>query len=163
MPSFGYILMVAALAFALIDTLDALHLSKGEHYLLWEVLAGGFGAMAFFRSSLFTVRIADKDVGVGPSLFLQVILTATDRACDRIRATPRSAAVRSIMEGIDFQRAAAALPAVCFNLMQNVAKQEQQDFVTTTAELRNSDMDDMSRTYVLGLALMNVVGERGGA
>lgn len=162
LPGFGYILinaLVAALAFRMIHSLDALHLATSANRAMWEVLAGGFGAMAFFRSSLFTVRIGDKDVPVGPSLFLQVILAATDRACDRLRAKPRAGAVREIMQGVDFQRAAAALPAVCFNLMQNVSKQEQQDFATTTAELRNSDMDDTSRTYVLGLALMNVVGE----
>lgn len=43
----------------------------------------GVSAMAFFRSSLFVVRAGDRDVGVGPSGFLQIFLTAADRAVDR--------------------------------------------------------------------------------
>jgi hypothetical protein len=46
---------------------------------------GWFGAsrwtqilMAFFRTSLFVVRAGDRDVGIGPSGFLQIFLTAAD-------------------------------------------------------------------------------------
>src|SRR5262249_7596913 len=45
-----------------------------------RVLVAGVGAMAFFRTSLFIVRVADRDVGIGPSGFLQIFLAAADRA-----------------------------------------------------------------------------------
>jgi len=151
--------LVAAGAFALIDWANMLQLHGTANGLLWEVLASGFGAMAFFRSSLFTMRIGDKDVSVGPAIFLQVLLSATDRGCDRARAEPRARAIRQIMDGVDFHRAAAALPDYCFKLMQNVSREEQQQFATVIAELRNAEMDDAAKTYTLGLALMNVVGQ----
>lgn len=44
--------------------------------------------MAFFRSSLFTIRVGDKDVPLGLGLILQVLLDVTDRAVDRGRADP---------------------------------------------------------------------------
>lgn len=162
----AYILLNAAASALAYEFVRALHIvgapgaDDAVNSGLWEVLAGGFGAMAVFRSSLFTVRIGDTDVGVGPAIFLQVLMGATDRACDRSRAAPRSAAIKAIMTGVEFQKAAAALPAFCFGLMQNVSSQEVRDLSSTVAELRRSEMDDLSKTYSLGLALMNIVGER---
>jgi hypothetical protein len=39
-----------------------------------QILMAGVSAMAFFRTSLFVVRAGDRDVGVGPSGFLQIFL-----------------------------------------------------------------------------------------
>jgi hypothetical protein len=41
-----------------------------------QILMAGVSAMAFFRTSLFVVRAGDRDVGVGPSGFLQIFLGA---------------------------------------------------------------------------------------
>jgi len=66
-----------------------------------QILMAGVSAMAFFRTSLFVVRAGDRDVPVGPSGFLQIYLTADDRAVDRQRAAARSDAVVAVMEGVD--------------------------------------------------------------
>src|SRR5579859_4289744 len=67
-----------------------------------QLLMAGISAMAFFRSSLFVVRAGDRDVGVGPSGFLQIFLGAADRAVDRNRAAARSDAVAEVMKGVDY-------------------------------------------------------------
>jgi hypothetical protein len=69
-----------------------------------QILVAGASAMAFFRTSLFVVRAGDRDVGVGPSGFLQIFLAAADRAVDRRRAAARSNAVAEVMKGIDLPR-----------------------------------------------------------
>lgn len=126
-----------------------------------EILTAGFGTLAFFRSAFFTVRMDDKDVGMGPGTVLQQLLTATDRAVDRIRAEPRSAAVREIMQDVDFDLAAASLPELCFNLMQNVSPEEREAFAERVADLRKTaEMDTKAKAYSLGLGLMNIVGEK---
>jgi hypothetical protein len=51
-----------------------------------QILMAGVSAMAFFRTSLFVVGAGHRDVGVGPSGFLQIFLGAADRAVDRRRA-----------------------------------------------------------------------------
>jgi len=56
----------------------------------------GVSAMAFFRTSLFVVRSGDRDVGVGPSGFLQIFLGAADRAVDRKRAAARAGSAASV-------------------------------------------------------------------
>ncbi|HEY7059918.1 MAG TPA: hypothetical protein VII06_00455 [Chloroflexota bacterium] len=128
--------------------------------LRWtQVAVAGFGAMALFRSSLFTVRIGEQDVAVGPSSFLQIVLAAADRAVDRLRAQARAATVCSVMANVSFAKANVALPTLCLALMQNLPKDDQEQFARQLAALRSVDMDDRMKTLSLGLALMNVVGE----
>lgn len=128
---------------------------------LWvRVLVAGVGAMSFFRSSLFTFRVGDKDVPLGPGLIFQVLLDITDRAVDRARARPRSLAVAKIMSGVSFQKAQLALPTYCFALMQNVTAEEQSTFGKLVTQLSGStNMTDTVKSLALGLALLNVVGD----
>ena len=128
--------------------------------LIVQSMIAGFGAMTFFRSSLFTVRVGNTDIEVGPAGFLKVILEATDRECDRQRAGPRAAAIRELMREIDFAKARDALPSLCFGLMQNVSQDEQRAFSAFLADLNASSMDATFKANSLGLALMNIVGER---
>lgn len=124
-----------------------------------RVLVAGIGAMSFFRSSLFTFRVGDKDVPLGPGLIFMVLLEVTDRAVDRARAKPRSVEVAKIMNGISFTKAQLALPTYCFALMQNVTAEEQAAFGRQVAQLGASgSMSEVVKSLALGLALMNVVG-----
>lgn len=124
-----------------------------------RVLLAGFGTMVLFRSSLFTVRVGDTDVSIGPAAVLQIILGAADRACDRLRAGPRSERVQLIMRGVSFERARLALPLHCFSLMQNVSTAEQTQILQTIDALATKPMSDEVKAYSLGLLMMNVVGE----
>src|SRR5215471_4240067 len=125
-----------------------------------QVLLAGFGTMAFFRTSLFTLRVGESDVAIGPAAVLQVILNAADRACDRFRAGPRSSDVIGIMRGVSFERARIALPLHCFALMQNVSLVEQSSIVQAISGLSGTTgMADDVKAYNMGLLLMNVVGE----
>jgi hypothetical protein len=124
-----------------------------------QVLGAGFGAMAILRSSVFTARLGDQDVPIGPSSFLQIILDAADRAVDRLRAQARATAVGRIMADVSFAKARTALPTYCFALMQNLPKEDQEQFGRQIAALGAADMADHLKALALGLALMNVVGE----
>jgi hypothetical protein len=150
----------AAGALALAATFDWTFGASEPQAIRWtRVLVAGFGAMALFRSALFTVRVGKQDVGVGPSTFLHVVLTAADRAVDRNRARARAEEVSKAMSGVDFDKAVEALPAYCFALMQNTSNEEQRSLAADVAELRRADgMDDHARSLTLGLALMNIVG-----
>jgi len=125
-----------------------------------QVLCGGFGAIALFRSALFTIRIDGNDVNVGPNAFLQIMLSACDRAVDRNRASSRAAKVVKIMKGLDFDQVKTDLPVLCFGFMQNLEKTTQE---TVAAEILALDEDVEMKNEVklvpLGLSLMNVVGE----
>jgi hypothetical protein len=123
-----------------------------------QVLVAGFGAIALFRSSLFLVRVGDADVGVGPSSFLQILLSAADRAVDRKRANARAKAVADFMRDVSFDKAVTALPTYCLALMQNIPADEQENLASDVRELSQAPMADAVKTLNLGLLLMNVVG-----
>ena len=47
--------------------------------LATQFLVASFGAAALFRTSLFTVKAGNQDIGVGPSAALTIALAAADR------------------------------------------------------------------------------------
>lgn len=151
--------VAAVAALALVIAFDVIK-GSGEGAAITRVLLAGFGAMAFFRTSIFTIRVGDQDVSIGPVAFLQIVLHATDRAVDRVRADARASAVATCMAGVSFQAAQAALPAFCMALMQNVPAEEQQSIGDAVKILHSSAMDDQTKAKNLGLLLMNVVGEK---
>jgi len=152
--------IIAALAaLALVEVFHWNFGIHGSHELRWSrVLLSGFGAMAVFRTSLFVLRVGDKDVGIGPASLLQVAMDASDRGVDRYRGTHRATEVGQIMEKVDFEKAFDALPAFCMALMQNPAPTDQESIANQVARLINSTMDSKAKTLNLGLVLMNVVG-----
>jgi hypothetical protein len=107
---------------------------------------------------LFVRRIGDRDVGVGPSSFLQIFLSAADAEVDRQRAVVRASAVSRIMQDIEYRKAFEALPPYCIALMQNLSDDAQRDLRRALELLDKDPMDPDLKTRVLGLELVNVVG-----
>jgi hypothetical protein len=123
-----------------------------------RVIVASLTALAILRSSLFTVRVGDADVAVGPSTVLTTLLHIADRGVDRRRAADRSRQVTKIMAGVSFERARLALPAFCLALLQNVSPEEQHDLGIAVDALAGSSMSDTQKAYALGLLLMNLAG-----
>jgi hypothetical protein len=122
------------------------------------VLIAGFGSLAFFRSSLFMVRVGDDDIGVGPIAFLQVILAATDRGVDRNRAVGRAIEVSRAMEGLKFADVEQSLPTYALMLTQSVPVEDQVALGDQVKKLSSSTMSDQTKVLGLGLLVMNYVG-----
>lgn len=167
LPGFFYLavnVLAALLAYFLIVEVFVLDfgLTDAEELKrdVYRVLVAGLGSLAFFRSSLFNVRVGDADIAVGPAGILQIFLSAADRAVDRARATPRALLVNETMNGIDFDKAWISLPPFCFQLMQNVTAEEQAQFGTSMEALNNNTViDGKVKSLILGLSLLNIVGE----
>jgi hypothetical protein len=123
-----------------------------------QVFLAGIGAMALFRTSLFTVRAGDKDVAVGPGSLLQTLRDAADREVDRARARDRGIAVADLMRGIDFEKASVTLVPYCLSLMQNVPDGELKELMSDIRTLAGGPMDNAIKARILGLHLMKVVG-----
>jgi hypothetical protein len=123
-----------------------------------QILMAGVSAMAFFRTSLFVVRAGDRDVGIGPSGFLQIFLAAADRAVDRTRAAARSQAVVEAMKDVDYEKAKGALPPYCLALMQSVSQEDQQELGRALKDLDDGPAEPSVKALLLGIELINVVG-----
>lgn len=124
-----------------------------------QVLSAGVGAMVIFRSSVFVVRVGDRDVSVGPSSILQVMLDVLDREVDRARARKRAQDVEKIMDGVSFANANVELPIIAFALMQNLSREDQENTHNKILKLTSSNVSDAAKSHALGLALMDAVGD----
>ncbi len=142
-----------------VAALGLIHQLKWSENARWaQILMAGGSAMAFFRTSLFVVRAGDRDVGVGPSGFLQIFLTAADQAVDRKRAAARSDAVADVMKGVDFDKALQVLAPYCIALMQNLSPEDQDVLKRVLEKLEQREAEASVKALLLGIELINVVG-----
>jgi hypothetical protein len=137
---------------------------SGAAALIMQVLAAGFGSAAIFRSSFFTVRVGTADVGIGPSVVLDSILAAADRATDRALAVMRATTITAILGNGDqrpivFSKAILQLPPYCLALMQNLSASDQEALGTALAKLAVQDIPPEEKLEVLILTLVDAVGD----
>lgn len=124
-----------------------------------QILVAAFGSMALFRTSLFTLRAGNEDIGVGPSVVLSTILSSCDRGVDRFRASDRADSVSAQMKDVSFAAAEGALPAVALALMQNLDAADQAALGIELERLRQDETtSDRAKSLLLGLAITNAVG-----
>jgi hypothetical protein len=160
-PGLFYVLINAAAAvgaLGLILTFGWTFGAEGGGADATQVLVAGFGAMALFRSSLLTVKVDKSDVGIGPSSVLSIIMAASDRSADRLRAADRAGRVSEIMQGVSYKAAHESLPTVAVNLMQNLSPAEEVGLQADLDALKSHDhLPDETKCLLLGLKLTNVV------
>lgn len=125
---------------------------------LTQVLVAGFGALAFFRSSLFKVKVGDQDIDVGPSLMLDSLLAAADRSVDRHQAKRRNRDVAAAMKNVDFEKAALALPAICLAASASVSKDDAAALRTGINTISGDHMSPHAKSLALGLAVVGLLG-----
>ncbi len=159
-PACGYILLnVGASLAALLIVQDTVKFNESQPKWLYEVLLASFGSVAFFRSSLFNIRVGNTDIGVGPNVVLKALLEASDRMIDRDQAQDRAAYVAGIMRDIDFSKASKDLPTLCFALVQNLSAEEQKEIGDQIEKLDQSvGMTPGGKVIVLGVYLVRLVG-----
>jgi len=120
--------------------------------------AAGLGALLFFRAKVFTLRVSDTDISVGPSFVLDTLMNAVDNAVARNRAAPRNAAVDRIMDRVSFHRSRVFLPSYCIALLNNVSLDEERRLNMVIASLQDSDMPDGVKARMMGLYLFDLTG-----
>jgi hypothetical protein len=122
-----------------------------------QILIAGFGAMALFRSSLLTVKAGNDDVGIGPSSVLSIMMTASDRSADRLRAADRACRVQDVMADVSYEKAAHALPTVAIALMQNLGASDIAALNTDLEALKTEKLPDQTKSLLLGLKITDIV------
>ncbi len=130
-----------------------------------QVIVSGLGAMAIFRSSLFVLGKEENTVSVGPNAVLQILLQAIDKEVDRQRGQERARTVRRLMSKVEFDSAGVMtgnLIDIVRNLMQNLGDEDRKkidDLRAVEGKVLLAGIDPELKKYVLGLQLMDLVGE----
>lgn len=159
-PGIVYIALnvfASLLALAVIQAFDWTFGAKGNGIATTQVLVAGLGSMALFRSSLLVVKVGSDDVGIGPSSVLSVLMAASDRSADRLRAMDRAGRVKEIMGDVSYEKAKDALPTVAVALMQNLSAAEVAALNMDLDGLKTKELPDYTKALLLGLKLTNMV------
>ena len=135
-------------------------LDVGSAAWLTVVAAAGFGSAAVFRSGIMKVRGADGEVTLGPGAVADVFLKMADDAVDRTLGVWRIDEVSATMAGVDFDLAKEVLPPYCFAALRRFGADQQAEFARQLVALEAATGDNATKTELLGLALIGVVGPK---
>lgn len=159
-PTATYVCVNIAADMAALALVKEFHVfTSPDHKLVYEAMLAGFGAIAFFRTSLFTVRVSGTDVGIGPSTLLRALLDSSDMMLNRWQGYNRGLDVTSIMKDVDFAKAKAALPALCFTLMQEFSPEVQAKVAEAIKNLAlDTTIEPAAKSTILGVYMIQQVG-----
>jgi hypothetical protein len=124
-----------------------------------QVLLAGIGAMAFLRSAIFKVKVADEDVPIGPAIILDVLLKFADAQVDRGRAQDRAERIADVIQALPLAHAGVDLPRLCFALMQNLPLDIRQRLLDDiTLIVTDTKRSEPVKVMEIGLVLWSRVG-----
>lgn len=123
-----------------------------------QVISGGLGAMAIFRSSIFVLGKEEEQISVGPSAVLEILLNAIDKEVDRLRGKDRAQTVKKLMGSLHYDHVVKELRPMSLYLMQNLSNQDINEIATAVDQVEKQSNDPEVRKYLLALRLLDVVG-----
>lgn len=132
-----------------------------------KVLMAGISSMVIIRSWIISVPISNnkekksKKEGVTEGSLaplIQIFLNYVEKEFDVQKANSDYQTVDEIMKGVDFEKAAFALPITLSNLLVTFTKEDGVQIAKTINELAKKSLDEQSKLLNLGLILKEYVG-----
>jgi hypothetical protein len=122
-------------------------------------LSAGLGAAVILRSRVFTARLGDEQVSIGPGYVVDQLLSIIDAQIDRRRALQRVQMVVDAMDGKDFEKAKTFASTMITGSRQNLTLQEQKDLAAQIREVQDRRISDQEKSFALGFILLDFMGE----
>jgi hypothetical protein len=152
---------ISTLAFVLLRRYPTQVFAGLNNDLLLTAVVAGFGAMAVFRSKLFSFKASDgTEVPIGPAIVLDSILKMIDHKIDRRRATERQTRVfNSMFEFRDFTAIADYMEA-SLNSFQNLSEDDKKAISEGIKDLKTrTTWPEQLKCLALGFAFLTVAGD----
>lgn len=93
-----------------------------EHFLGIKILVAGTSALALLRVIIVPIKHASTGNNIMP--MIDIILNHVKIAYDRERSKFDLTDIKTIMEGVDYKKAAESLPVLCSNLLRTISEEE---------------------------------------
>ncbi|MFO7565020.1 MAG: hypothetical protein R6X02_20410 [Enhygromyxa sp.] len=122
-------------------------------------VASGLGAAIILRSRVFTARLGDEQVSIGPGYVVDQLLSIIDAQIDRRRALQRVQIVVEVMKDKDFDGSRIHSSTMITGSRQNLSLQEQKDLANQIREVVDRKIPDQEKSYALGFILLDFMGE----
>lgn len=153
--------IISTVAFVILRRYPTQIFSGLKDDLLLTAVAAGFGAMAVFRSKLFSFKSSDgTEVPIGPAIVLDTILKMIDHKIDRHRATARQTRVfNSMFDIADFVRTADYVEA-SLNSFQNLSEDDKRAISEGIKDLKTrTAWPETLKSLALGFVFLTVAGD----
>lgn len=122
-------------------------------------VAAGLGAAVVLRSRVFTARLGDEQISIGPGYVVDQLLGIIDAQIDRRRALQRVQIVVEVMDRKDFDGSRIHASTMITGSRQNLSLQEQKDLANQIREVVDRKIPDQEKAYALGFILLDFMGE----
>lgn len=122
-------------------------------------VASGLSAAVILRSRVFTARLGDEQVSIGPGYVVDQLLSIIDAQIDRRRALQRVQIVVDLMKGKDFDGSRIHSSTMITGSRQNLSLQDQKDLANQIREVVDRKIPDQEKAYALGFILLDFMGE----
>jgi hypothetical protein len=156
-------IVVAEAAFLLASTQGWMFGLNGsdEGLILWtQVLISAAAGMVLLRSSIFRIRAGNEELAIGPAGLLDLSLNLLDRQLDTTIAQKRASVVAEVMHNVSYKKARTVLPRYVVALIQAPNSEDEDRLQRAITDLDRADIDDETKSYTLGLILLELAGER---
>lgn len=122
-------------------------------------MGSGLSAALVLRARVFTARLGDEQVSIGPGYVVDQLLGIIDAQIDRRRALQRVSIVVALMEGKEFDGSRVHASTMILGSRQSLSLQEQKDLANQIREVEVRKIDDQEKAYALGFILLDFMGE----
>ncbi|HVI00581.1 MAG TPA: hypothetical protein VM869_17810 [Enhygromyxa sp.] len=122
-------------------------------------VASGLGAAVILRSRVFTARLGDEHVSIGPGYVVDQLLGIIDAQIDRRRALQRVRIVVDVMKDKDFDGSRIHSSTMITGSRQNLSLQDQKELASQIREVDDRKIPDQEKAYALGFILLDFMGE----
>jgi hypothetical protein len=122
-------------------------------------VGSGVSAALILRSRVFTARLGDEQVSIGPGYIVDQLLGIIDAQIDRRRALQRVSIVVGVMDGKEFDGSRIHAATMITGSRQNLSLQAQQDLANQIREVVDRKIPDQEKSYALGFILLDFMGE----
>jgi hypothetical protein len=119
----------------------------------------GFLAIAFLRASIFSVKVGDMDVPVGPAAILQGLQSYLDRRIDIAHKKEADKKIAEIMNGFDALSGKSDLMVLCLDGLNSCSKEEMDTFRCLADDAMKVPVTlERTRAIALGTAIYRACG-----
>jgi len=117
------------------------------------IIVAGFGAMMILRSSIYSIKIKDKQVDIGLGQILQTFLNAIEKSFGTNSGELQMTEIEEIMRNVDFVKAKDSLTMLCVSYRDNFSQEDSESLNQSIESIANTSIPNKVKAMQLGKSI----------
>ncbi|MBK9249118.1 MAG: hypothetical protein IPM69_13645 [Ignavibacteria bacterium] len=156
---FYTILYIAINGIVSIVALFLLKYFRGQNVLaldsfeIQNIIIAGIGGMMILRSSIYSIKIKDKQIDIGFGILFQTFLDVVERKIKNGAAASRICKIHELMRNVNFVSAKYELPTLCIEFIDNFTEEDSNNLNKKIAKIDGYNIMNINKSMQLGRAI----------